>query len=1129
MTTSRSVPNRFRAAIAAAIVLAAGLLAPAATLASDGTIPTCNPTAVSVDEDQVLSDSVTCSSEEAGDTFDVVNDVADGTLTLDPNDGSYTYTPDADFNGSDGFTFRLIDPDGNSNEAAINITVNSINDDPVASDRSYTTAEDTAKVVPVPGLLTGATDVDGDSLSVSMAAPPDHGSVTAAADGHFTYTPDSNYNGSDSFTFKVTDGQGGSDTATASVTVTAVNDPPVCNDGSSSTSEDVNVTDSVVCTDVDDSALMYTVVTAPTDGSVGWNGGGPSFTYNPDANFNGTDSFEFRANDGDNNSNVATETIDVGGTNDPPVAVADGRTTNEDTQLVVNAPGVLGNDSDPDGDSLTAVLNVGPAHGSLSLSPSGGFTYTPNANYHGSDSFTYQAKDPDNESSNIATVSLTVTSVNDLPVCADGSTSTTEDTPVSDTVSCTDVDGDSLSYSVSTQPTNGTASFGSGATVTYDPDPNFNGSDPFEFQASDGHGFSDPATEAVTVSGTNDPPSFTKGTSPAVLEDVGAQTIPGWATAISPGPGDTGQTVTFVVETITPDLFSVNPAVASNGTLTFTPTANANGVSTVTLHAHDNGGGTTADGASQTFTITVTPVNDPPSFTKGQNQTVDEDSGLHTVVGWATNILEGPPDEATQVVDFVIDSDTNPLLFSVAPAVSPTGVLTYTLAPDANGVATIGLHLHDNGGILNSGDDTSATQTFTITVSGTNDPPTCVADNNATFVNASLNASIDSCVDIDADSLNYALVTQSAHGTTSVNSNGTYTYTPNANFLGNDSFTFKADDGALDSNVATMALQVQADPIARNDVAPTDFPAIMQGSGPTAIPVLANDVDKQGGPLLVQSVTQGAKGKVTITGGGTGVTYDPTGLTTGNDSFHYTIVDNQNRTNSAIVVVVITPDTIDPVVIAPMATIVSPSTLGTTTGKVRISWGASDPETGLKSIQLQEKLGTGAYRTVKLTSLKAKSALRSLTFGKVYRYRVRATDVVGNVSAWTTSPPFVISRKQESAAAIVYSGPWGLAASTSYSAGKARWATAAGASATLSFTGESVAWVSSKSTTRGSAEVYVDGVLVKTVSLKKAATTHRQVVFGTSWATAGPHTIQIVVLGTAGHPRVDLDTLVVGH
>ena len=128
-----------------------------------------------------------------------------------------------------------------------------------------------------------------------------------------------------------------------------------------------------------------------------------------------------------------------------------------------------------------------------------------------------------------------------------------------------------------------------------------------------------------------------------------------------------------------------------------------------------------------------------------------------------------------------------------------------------------------------------------------------------------------------------------------------------------------------------------------------------------------------------------------------------------------------------------------------------------------------------------------------------------------------------------TSPPFVISRIQENSAAIVYSGSWGLAASTSYSAGKARWATAASASATMSFTGESIAWVSSKSATRGSAQVYIDGVLVKTVSLKKTTTTHRQVVFGTSWATAGPHTIQIVVLGTAGHPRVDLDALVLGH
>ena len=135
-----------------------------------------------------------------------------------------------------------------------------------------------------------------------------------------------------------------------------------------------------------------------------------------------------------------------------------------------------------------------------------------------------------------------------------------------------------------------------------------------------------------------------------------------------------------------------------------------------------------------------------------------------------------------------------------------------------------------------------------------------------------------------------------------------------------------------------MGVLVSPDPIAKNDVAPTEFPAIVQGSGPTAIPVLANDQDKQGGPLLITSVTQATKGTVTITGGGTGLAYDPTGFASGTDSFRYTIVDNQSRTNSATVVIVISKAT--PTGSLPMARIVSPTTLGTTTAKVRVSWAA---------------------------------------------------------------------------------------------------------------------------------------------------------------------------------------------
>src|SRR5204862_204160 len=154
-----------------------------------------------------------------------------------------------------------------------------------------------------------------------------------------------------------------------------------------------------------------------------------SFTYIPAADYNGSDSFTYKANDGALDSNVATVSLTVTAVNDAPVAVNDSYTTAEDTPLTVPAPGVLGNDSDIDSATLTAVLVTGPAHGTLTLNANGSLTYTPAANYNGSDSFTYKANDGALDS-NVATVSLTVTAVNDAPVAANDSYTTAEDTPL---------------------------------------------------------------------------------------------------------------------------------------------------------------------------------------------------------------------------------------------------------------------------------------------------------------------------------------------------------------------------------------------------------------------------------------------------------------------------------------------------------------------------------------------------------------------------------------------------------------------------------------------------------------------------------------------------------------------------
>jgi large repetitive protein len=215
-------------------------------------------------------------------------------------------------------------------------------------------------------------------------------------------------------------------------------------------------------------------------------------------------------------------------------------------------------------------------------------------------------------------------------------------------------------------------------------------------------------------------PSFTGGAGQTVREDAGARSVAAWATTISPGPpAESSQGVSFTVSSDNPALFSSQPAVAADGTLTFTPAADANGVATVTVIAHDDGG--TAGGgvdtsAPSTFTLTVDPINDPPSFTAGPNQSVVSLLGAQSVPAWATGITPGPANEFAQNVTFTVTND-NPGLFATQPAVAPNGTLTYTPTLFAIGSATVTVWAVDDGGKSGPGaDDTSPPQTFTISI-----------------------------------------------------------------------------------------------------------------------------------------------------------------------------------------------------------------------------------------------------------------------------------------------------------------------------------------------------------------------------------------------------------------------------
>ena len=204
-----------------------------------------------------------------------------------------------------------------------------------------------------------------------------------------------------------------------------------------------------------------------------------------------------------------------------------------------------------------------------------------------------------------------------------------------------------------------------------------------------------------------------------MLEDAGAQSVSAWASALSVGPpAESSQNLIFIATADNSGLFAAQPAIAPDGTLTFTPAANANGAATVTVTARDDGG--TANGgadtsAPSTFTVTVGAVNDAPSFAAGGNQLAIGLLGAQSVSGWATGITPGPADESSQNVTFIV-TVSNPGLFAVQPAVAPDGTLTYRPKLLGLGAASVTVRAVDNGGTANGGSDTSAPQSCTITV-----------------------------------------------------------------------------------------------------------------------------------------------------------------------------------------------------------------------------------------------------------------------------------------------------------------------------------------------------------------------------------------------------------------------------
>lgn len=551
--------------------------------------PTAEPGRFTVQEDVPTTITLTAKDLDRDRlSYRVVTEPSHGTLSgLGPN---MTYTPASNYNGPDSFTFMVNDGKLDSNTVKVSITVNPVNDTPVATPQSVTTKVDKSLSI----ALTG-TDSDGQQLNYAVRTEPERGKLSLMpnfrSNGKLVYTPQPGFKGPDSFTFRLNDGMADSEPATINIDITP-NNPPVADIQSVTTAEDTPLVINLMASDPDGDTLNYTVIEGPTHGNL--SGTAPNLTYTPNDNFDGPDSFTFKANDGTEDSFLATVSITVTTVNDAPVANDNSAKIQEDTPGPIALIG-----SDPDGDPITYRVVTNPSHGILSgTAPD--LIYTPDTNYNGPDSFTFKANDSISDSVT-ATFSVEVIPVDDPPTALAGSLTLDEDTSESITLTGSDPDGDSLTYIIAREPSHGTLS-GTAPNLTYTPEKDFNWLDSFTFKVNDGTTDSEPAAVLITVNPANDPPKANDD-SVTVKEDTPAKEIDVLA---NDDEVDNEQLTISSITQGSNGSVEINP----DNTLSYTPKANFYGIDTFTYTISDRKGETD----TAVVSIEIEPVNDAPEI-----------------------------------------------------------------------------------------------------------------------------------------------------------------------------------------------------------------------------------------------------------------------------------------------------------------------------------------------------------------------------------------------------------------------------------------------------------------------------------------------------------------------------------
>ncbi len=727
----------------------------------------------STDEDtSVLIDALANDSDPDDDAIaltEITQAPANGTATIE--NGQIRYTPAADFAGADTVTYQITDG-ALTDEAQLVVTVRPVNDAPIASDDQAATDEDTSVLIAV---LANDTDVDGDALTVEAILTDPANGAAVVEDGQIRYTPALDFSGSDTLTYRASDGLLTSD-ARVVVTVRPVNDAPVAAADVAVTSVGEAVFADVLAndTDADGDALTVTEITqAPTNGTAQISDNG--ILYTPDATFAGADTLTYTVSDG-SLTDATTLIVTVSAQpNTAPVAVDDEATTDEDTSVLVD---VLANDTDAEGNPLALQQIVSaPAFGTATIED-GQIRYAPALDFAGADTLVYRVTD--GALSDEAQLIVTVRPVNDAPIAADDAAQTTAGAPIVVDVLAndSDVDGDALTISSIPQaPANGVAAIEDGQ-IRYTPAAGFAGADTLTYRASDGSLTAD-ARLIVTVSAqpnaapvaVDDEATTDEDTS--VLVDVLANDT---------DPNDDEVSVVEITRAPTS-----GTAAIEDGQIRYTPAADFSGADTLTYQITDGA----LTGEAQLI-VTVRPVNDAPIASDDATQTP---AGVSLFVDVLANDTD--PEDDVLTITAIAQAPTNG-----TARIDDNGIVYQSLSTFA-GVDSLRYTVSDPSGA-------TAQATVRITVSSGNQAPIAAPDTVLASQRPVTFNPLRNDRDPDGDALRIVRVGQAEEGgDVTLVSDSLLTYVPATGFDGDDRFVYVVADGRglLDSALVVVRVR----------------------------------------------------------------------------------------------------------------------------------------------------------------------------------------------------------------------------------------------------------------------------------------------------------------------------------